>query len=136
MTSEFVDLKIRLENNRAYLDQYRQLLKRAKSMKDILDIQEKARRLESEIDSQLGRMKYINDQVKYSTLTLNVYQEYVKKNVYKSPSYMARIGNSAKYGFNGFQELILWGIVLWPFWLLLIFLYFIRKIYKNRSKKS
>lgn len=136
VTSEYIDLEIRLKNNQAYLAQYRALLKRAKSIKDILEIEEKARRIESEIDSQLGRMKYINDQVNYSTLNLNMYQKYIHKNEYKAPSFMSRVWDSTKHGFSLMQEIILWLIALWPLVILVGLGFTLKKLYSIRKKKE
>ncbi len=136
VTGEYIDLEIRLKNNQAYLAQYRTLLKRAKSIKDILEIEEKARRIESEIDSQLGRMKYINDQVKYSTLSLNMYQKHINRNEYKPPSFFSRVWNSMKYGFNMMQEILLWIVVLWPLLILIVIAYLGRRMYKTRKSNK
>lgn len=136
VTSEYIDLEIRLKNNQTYLAQYRTLLKRAKSIKDILEIEEKARLIESEIDSQLGRMKYINDQVKYSTLTLNMYQKHINRNEYKPPSFFSRVWNSMKYGFNMMQEILLWIVVLWPLLILIVIAYLGRRMYKTRKSNK
>ncbi|MGK0315375.1 MAG: hypothetical protein ACI86M_001606 [Saprospiraceae bacterium] len=137
VTGEYIDLEIRLKNNQAYLVQYRALLKRAKSIKDILEIEEKARRIESEIDVQLGRMKYINDEVRYSTLTLNVYQKHsYKKDVINEPTFLARVRDSAKFGFCAMQTIVLWMIALWPFFILLGCAYVARRMYQTRKRKS
>ena len=68
VTEEYVDLNIRLENNLAYLSQYKEILKQAKTIEDILEVQEKVRRIEEEIESKKGRIQYLDDKVKYSTL--------------------------------------------------------------------
>ena len=134
VTAEYVDLKIRLDNNRAYLDQYKALLKKAKKVEEILQIQEKARRIEGEIDAQLGRMKFINDQVKYSTLNIDVYQKIIHRNTIESPSYLSKLWGSVQFGFYGIQEVILWIVALWPFILLLLSGIFFVKVYRKRKK--
>ena len=136
VTGEYIDLEIRLKNNQAYLLQYRALLKRAKSIKDILEIEEKARRIESEIDAHLGRIKYINDQVKYSTLTLNVYQKHINRNDYREPTFLSRMWSSIGIGFNAMQEMVLWMIAFWPFLMLFGGAYAARRMYKGRQKKE
>ena len=136
VTGEYIDLELRLKNNQAYLTQYRALLKRAKNIKDILEIEEKARGIESEIDSQLGRMKYINDQVRYSTLTLDMYQKLVYKNEYVAPTFFSRVWDSTKYGFHVMQEIILWTIALWPLMILLAFAFVGRRLYRGTKSKE
>ena len=77
VTEEYMDLNIRLTNNLAYLNQYQEILKKAKSIKEILEVQEKIRSLEEEIDSKKGRIKFLNDKVQFSTvmLELSAYNE-------------------------------------------------------------
>lgn len=70
MTDQFIDLETRLANKREYLERYRELVKKAVSVKEILEIEEKIRLLEEEIESVTGRLKYLGDQVDFSTLNL------------------------------------------------------------------
>ena len=84
VTEEFIDLETRLTNKQKYLTRYQELLKSAKSVKEILDIQEMIRGLEEEIESTTGRLKYLNDLVNYSTLELNISQ---KKDYKFTPEY-------------------------------------------------
>ena len=72
VTEEYTDLNIRLENSLAYVIQYKEILKKSKTVKEILEVQEKIRRIEEEIESKKGRIKYLDDKVKYSTLSIEV----------------------------------------------------------------
>ncbi|MBK9985072.1 MAG: DUF4349 domain-containing protein [Saprospiraceae bacterium] len=75
VTEEYIDLETRLTNKKAYLDQYRQLLKTAKTIEDILSVREQIRVLEEEIESAEGRLKYLTNQVDLSTLDLTLLQQ-------------------------------------------------------------
>ena len=61
MTDQFIDLETRLENKRNYLKRYNDLLLKANSIKEILEIEEKIRALEEEIESATGQLKYLSD---------------------------------------------------------------------------
>jgi len=74
VTLEYVDLETRLENKRLYMGQYRELLKGARSIEDILEIKERVRRLEEDIESTTKRLRYLSSQVSYSTLHLTLSQ--------------------------------------------------------------
>ncbi len=74
VTLEYVDLETRLENKRLYMLQYRELLKGARNIEDILKITERIRRLEEEIESTVRRLRYLSNQVSYSTLQLTLSQ--------------------------------------------------------------
>lgn len=135
VTSEFIDLETRLANKRKYLDRYGDLLKKANSVKDILQIENEVRQLEEEIESTVGRLKYLKDQVGYSTLDLVL----TKKKEFKfdpepQDSFFERFKQSLSNGWNAFVNFILLLFRLWPFWLILpVLIYFIRR-YKRRKK--
>lgn len=75
VTEEFIDLELRLLNKRKFMTRYQELLQSAKSIKEMLDIQEKIRALEEEIESTAGRLKYLTHQVSYSTLEVRIEHE-------------------------------------------------------------
>lgn len=135
VTSEFIDLETRLANKRKYLDRYGDLLKRANSVKDILQIENEVRQLEEEIESTVGRLKYLKDQVGYSTLDLVL----TKKKEFKfdpepQDSFFERFKQSLSNGWHAFVNFILLLFRLWPFWLFLPLLIYFIKRYKRRKK--
>ena len=136
VTEEFYDIKTRLENNESYLLQYRNLLKRANSIKDILEVQEKIRVLEEEMDSRKGRLKYLSDQVGYSTLNLTLIQkhEWQKRN---KKSFGEKVLTALKDGAGFFTEFILVVLRLWPFVILIGgIIYFVKWIRQKRRGKN
>jgi len=126
VTEEYVDLGIRLENNLAYLQQYKALLKKTKSIKEILEIKEKIRRIEEEIESRKGRMRYIDDKVAYSTLHLNL-TEYTKQTDSNKPGFFNKISSAFKNGIIGFLNFLVALVNIWPFLLLLVIILLSRK---------
>ncbi len=125
VTEEYVDINIRLQNNTAYLEQYQQLLKKANSIKDILEIQEKIRRIEEEIDSRKGRLKFLDDQVKYSTINLELTEYRIAQP--GNNRFIKRIANAFQNGFQSFLSFIVGLVHLWPYLILIGLLWFGRK---------
>lgn len=74
VTEQFIDLETRLENKRKYMASYQNLLRQARSVEDILEIQEKIRAIEEEVESTMGRLKYLTNQTSFSTLNLTLTQ--------------------------------------------------------------
>lgn len=138
VTEEFVDITTRLANKREYLKRYKELLSRASTVKDILDIEENIRVIEEEIESKEGRLKYLNDQVSFSTLNLNLYKE--KEYIYKpqeQDKFSERIKNSISEGWTSIVDFLLWLFSIWPFIILITgVLYIIRKIRKKRKNQA
>ncbi len=136
VTDQFIDLETRLETKRNYLSRYNDLLKQAKSIKEILDIEEKIRVLEEEIDSTTGRLKYLSDLVEYSTLDLTISKRKdFKYNPVDRDKFSERLKQSLSRGWLGFVDFTLFLIKVWPFWIIVIFLTFFWRKYKKTRKK-
>jgi hypothetical protein len=137
VTEEFIDLETRLKNKKNYLNRYGDLLKQAKSVKDILEIEEKTRIIEEEIESTEGRLKYLNNQVDFSTLELRI----TKKNDYNfttqnEGNFFDRLKISLVKGWFGLVTFTLFVIRIWPFWIIVSFIYYlIRKFLQRRKRK-
>lgn len=136
VTDQFIDLETRLENKRNYLKRYNDLLKQAKSVKEILEIEEKIRGLEEEIESTTGRLKYLSDLVDFSTLNLTISKRKdFKYNPVNRDKFSERLKQSISKGWFGLVDFLLFMIKIWPIWIIVIpILYFWRK-YKKSEKK-
>lgn len=127
VTDQYVDIAIRLDNNKTYLGRYRVLLNKANSIKDILEIQEKIRRIEEEIDSRTGRLKYLDDQVRFSTLRLELFQEHEVVATKKNRNFGAQLVAAFTNGIHGFLDFALFLISIWPFILMMGLIWVFRK---------
>lgn len=136
VTENFVDLEIRLENKRNYLSRYQDLLKQAKSVKEILEIEEHIRNIEEEIESTEGSLRYLSNQVDYSTLKLEIkkvfeYTPEVRENFFE------KVKQSLSGGWNGVVVIVLFFIQIWPLWIIIGLIYWlIRRITKKRKNKK
>jgi len=74
VTEEFIDVETRLKTKTAIEVRYRELLKQAHTVEDILAIERELGNVRQEIESTEGRLKYLNDQVSLSTLQLSYYE--------------------------------------------------------------
>ena len=135
VTDQFIDLETRLNTKRNYLIRYNELLKKAQAVKDILEIEEKVRGLEEEIDSTVGRLKYLSDQVDYSTLELTITKEKeFKYNPAQRDSFLEQLKQSISKGWYGFVDFILFLFNIWPFILVAGLMIYIWKRFKMRLK--
>ncbi len=137
VTEQFIDLETRLENKRNYLIRYNELLKKANSVKEIVEIEEKIRGLEEEIESTVGRLKYLNDLVDYSTLDLTISkQKDFKYNPTKRDKFSEKLKQSVSRGWFGFVDFILFLIKIWPFWVIFPFIFYFWKRHKSKKMKN
>lgn len=135
VTTEFIDLESRLENKREYLTRYRELLKQAKTVKDIIEIEQQIRVIVEEIESSEGRLKYLSDQVSYSTLNLTLTKE--KGYTFRPPvkgSFAERLKRSLSGGWNGLVSFALLLVRMWPAWIILAVVVPLFRIYRRRRK--
>ncbi|WEK70160.1 MAG: DUF4349 domain-containing protein [Candidatus Chryseobacterium colombiense] len=135
VTEEYTDVSIKLANKKIYLEKYRDMLKNAATTKDMLEIQEKIRELEDEIDVSEGRLRFIDDRVNYSTLNLNLYKEKIRSSATSKIGFGSRFGDSVTEGWNSFVAFVLGIISLWPFFLLIPVFIFLWRKWKSRKKK-
>lgn len=137
VTDQFIDLETRLENKRKYMNRYSDLLKQATTIKDILEVAEKIRQLEEEIESTTGRLRYLNDLVDYSTLDLTLTKQ--KDFRYKPAdrdNFLERLKQSLTKGWHGLVDGFLFVINLWPFLIIAaLALYFWKRFKKFRNMK-
>jgi hypothetical protein len=75
VTEQYVDVETRLKNNLALRDRFRDLLAKAKDVKDILLIEAELNRIQSEIDSMEARMRILKDQIQMSTIRVSLEQQ-------------------------------------------------------------
>ncbi|MDD0842757.1 DUF4349 domain-containing protein [Pseudomonas sp. Gutcm_11s] len=75
VTEQYVDVETRLKNDLALRDRFRDLLAKAKDVKDILLIETELNRIQSEIDSMEARMRVLKDQVQMSTIRVSLHQQ-------------------------------------------------------------
>lgn len=133
VTEEYVDIETRLNNKREYLKRYKELLSKAQTVKDMLAVEENIRNLQEEIESKEGRLKYLSDQVTFSTLNIHLYQQ--KEPADKSEdSFLAKTKISFKHGWTSIVDFMLWGIGIWPYLIISAAIFFIaRRMIKNRK---
>jgi uncharacterized protein DUF4349 len=75
VTREYIDLDARLRNAQAEEAQYLQILKRATTIKDTLDVTEKLADVRGRVEQMQGEMKFLTAQIEMSTLEIQLRAE-------------------------------------------------------------
>ena len=123
VTAEYIDLETRLNTKRSYLERYRQLLKSAKSVQEIVSIEDKIRSLEEEIDSTVGRLKYLTNQVEYSTLHLQIRHDDANFDPHHpdhGQGFWHRFSQSLSSGLRGLVDFASFLVRIWPAWIIIL----------------
>lgn len=131
VTEEFVDIEARLKVKKKLESRFMELLSQTKSVTEILEIEKQMAQVRSEIESVEGRLKYLQSQVSFSTLSFTFYQRIAGETAF---------GEKFKDGFsNGWKNLI-WFLVflvnLWPFLLIIGLIIFLLKYYGWKKKRK
>jgi hypothetical protein len=134
VTEEFVDVQSRLKAKKELENRYLQLLNKASSIKDMLEIEAQLSQIREEIEAQEGRLKYLQNRVSFSTINITFYEI---KEGQKAPSnsYFNRLWNAVEGGFNGIGEFIIGIFTLWPLIVGGIIVYlFLRRKWKKKKE--
>ena len=135
VTAQYVDLETRLASKRAVIKRYRDILTKAKTIKDILNVEEHLRRVVEEVESMEGKLRVLRNQVGKSTLNLRIYESFETPSV-KKRGFWNRVGRALSNGWRGGQETLIGLISIWPFWILLGGLVWLgRRAWRKRKKK-
>jgi hypothetical protein len=132
VTEQFVDIEARLKSRRQLEQKYEELMVKASNMEDILKIQKEKELIREEIESAEGRLKYLSNQVGYSTLKITYYEHKAS-----GFNFGGKMGNALKDGSTGFLWFLIIMVQLWPLWLIggLVWWFILFLIRRNRRKK-
>ena len=115
VTEEYLDIQLRIKIKKETENRYRKLLTQARTVQDILSIEKQIGELRTEIESIEGRLKYLQNKISYSTLTLTFYQE-----ISAPENFSLKFKEGLKNGWNGFTWFLVGLINIWPFLFVLI----------------
>lgn len=136
VTEEFLDGETRLNSKKLFRNRYNQLLEKAGKVDDILAIEENIRTLQEEIESQEGQLKFLDDQVTYSTFEINLFHNNtIVKPTNEEDTFFNRFKTSLSNGWDMLVTFVLWCFMQWPWYILFIFIIVIVKIYLKKRRK-
>jgi DNA-binding FrmR family transcriptional regulator len=133
VTEEFIDIEARLKAKRELENRYLELLKQAKNVKEMLEIERELSTIREEIEARQGRLNYLQNQVSYSTLNIHVYKRTTDRGI--TTSYGQKMWNAIKSGWNGISLFFLGLLHIWPFFVILLLAVFGVRKYLKRKKK-
>jgi hypothetical protein len=134
VTEQFVDIEARLRSKKALEAKYSELLIKAANMDDILKIRKEMEIIREDIEAAEGRLKYLSNQVGYSTLRITYYEHKAAAGF----NFSGKLGNALKDGSTGFLYFLIAMVQLWPLWLMggLLWWMIVKLIRRNRRKKQ
>lgn len=135
VTMEFIDLDSRLKTKTSLMARYHEILKQAKNVKEIMEVEVQINNLRTEIESIEARLKYIKNNVSNSTISLNLYEKLPYS--YQADSFGQRVSKAFSVGWKGFTNFLIGLVYLWSLWIVLaIAIITLRYYYKKRKEKN
>jgi hypothetical protein len=131
VTEEYIDVATRINTKKELEQHYYALLKETRNVEEVLKVEEQLNIVRTDIESAEGRMKFLNNQIAYSTGHISFYQK-----ISTPVGFFGEIGNSFKEGWNSLLYFILGLIRLWAYLLLfgVLFYFIIHWIKKRRNR--
>jgi hypothetical protein len=129
VTEEFIDVEARIKTKKVLEVRYKEILKQANRIDEILNIEREVGKLRSEIESLEGRLNYLKNRVALSSLTITYYEKV------SSPfGFFSKFLQALKNGWN----YLLWFIIiitsLWPFILIIVITLAVINIINEKKK--
>jgi len=115
VTTEIVDTKSRMEAKKQVRLRYLDLLKQAKNMEEILNVQNEVNSIQEDIEAATGRIEYLSHSAVYSTINLTYFQilDASAKDI-KETTFGTRLWQSFKNGWSWVGDVFIGLISIWP----------------------
>ena len=128
VTSEYVDSKSRLEAKKQVRLKYLELLRQAKNMSEILEVQKEINEIQEEIEMVTGRINYLGNSSAMSTIHFTYYQE-LKPGIDKGdPGFLDKFKSAIVKRCYWIGEIVIANATIWPLLLFLAgLIYFVKR---------
>jgi hypothetical protein len=133
VTEEFIDVEARLKAKKTLESRYLELLKKANKVSEMLEIERELANVREEIEAREGRLKYLENHVSMSTVTIEFYKKTAVEGGV-TVSYGSKLWNAIKSGFNGISVFFIELLYIWPLIIILVVLFFwLRRKFRKRK---
>lgn len=123
VTEEFIDNESQVKAQKELELRYLQLVKQAKTIKDMLEIEAKLSEVRGNIERIEGRQRFLQNNTQFSQFEITILDKESKL----SNNYFTKLKNSFAEGWDNIFTIILWCIELLPFILVALGVYFLIK---------
>jgi hypothetical protein len=134
VTTEYIDIKSRLDNKKKLEARYLALLDKATRMVDILQIEAKVTEIRSDIESTQGQLNYMDKQVAYSSLDITFYSKYVVP--VNGDGFAYKFRSALSGGWDWLQSFFFGLLLVWPVVIGSLVLYFVLPKYLKARRKN
>ncbi len=142
VTSQFIDIEARLTTLKVQEERLLSILAKTENLEDVIELEYALQDTRYEIEKFTTNLRNLEDQVRFSTIEVNV-QEVYEETIVDKP--VITFGDKISTGLSetfkeisqGFQNLIIFLVTQFPYLIFTaIVLFILAKIFKRMSKKS
>lgn len=135
VTEQYIDTDARLKAKKKLEARYLELLSKANKVSEMLEIEEKLSAVREDIEAKEGQLRYLQNRVAMSTVTLEFYKV-TQTQSGVTMSFGARLWNAVTEGFDSISSFFLELIGNWPIILILVGLIFwLRRKFRKRKNQ-
>ena len=139
ITSSYVDVQARLKSLNTKLERLQELESNAENVTELLEIEDRINEVQYQIESYTAQMKTFDDQVDYSTVSIDITEVATYSEV-KADSAWNRFVEAFGASFVGFvetvQEIVIAIIYLLPYILIVAIVIVVIVVVRRRKKKA
>jgi hypothetical protein len=115
VTEQFIDTEARLKTKKELEIRFREILKQAKTVEEILSIESQLSNVRTEIESAEGKLNYLKSQISMSTLTITYYEV-----IGTDFGFGSKFGQSLRQGWDNLLLFLIGLVSIWPFVLVIV----------------
>lgn len=134
VTDRYIDHEVRLRNKKELLEKYRELLKKASKIEDILKINQSIESTTSQIEVVEGQFRYLKKQIAMSSLHIQI-QALLPATTGIKSSFFSDFWKSLNTGLVKLRNFSLYIASVWPFVIIIVLGLFGFKKWRARRKK-
>jgi hypothetical protein len=133
VAKQFVDLESRLKTKLEVQERYKQILRtRTGKIEELLAAEKQIGELQEEIEAAVSKINFLKDQVAYSTINLEIYENVAEdKLAGDDDSILQKFTEAFLNGFDGAVHVLVALTRIWPLILFVILSY---AFYRNRKR--
>lgn len=131
VTEEYVDLQSRLVTKRRIEARLHEIVNRANNVEELLKVETQLGMVRGEIESIEGKLKLLNNQISFGTLTLHFYEPGGN-----TEAFGYRLSTSLADGWNGMLTVLSFLAMFWPLVILTVLVSVLYLIRRNRQAQS
>jgi hypothetical protein len=132
VTTQFIDTRAEISNNKQLEQRYLQLAAKATKMTDLLAIEDKLASIRTTIDSAQGQLNYLSSQVSYSSLDISFYTRQAGE-VNQGTGFAYKFKTAFGDGWDILQNMFFAIIALWPFLIVIVIVLLLIRRWRRRK---